>query len=301
MERRLAAADKLINGLSSESVRWRAEVAKLLDKRQYLLGDCLVSAAFLAYTGPFSPNLRQRMLHNDWLPDLRRRGIPLSEDFKLVPLLIDEVTVSNWNANGLSEDEFSVQNGILTVRASRFPLFIDPQQQALKWIKNMEARNNLRVATFNDPDFLKYLELAIKFGTPFLFEDVYNYIDPIIQNVLSKNIIGDKNRPYVMLGEKEVDFDSNFRLYLNTKLSNPAYGPKVFGNAVVINCSITQEALENQLLGVIVKHEQSSLEEKKNMLIRTIRFVKSESLGAIEVQCMIIFKQDQMLIAVVIY
>ncbi|KAM7539583.1 hypothetical protein Aperf_G00000039574 [Anoplocephala perfoliata] len=270
MERRLAAADKLISGLRSESVRWRAEIAKLLERRQHLLGDCLVSAAFLAYTGPFPQNFRQRMLHNDWLPDLQRRGIPHSEDFKFVPLLTDEVTVANWNADGLPGDEFSVQNGIITTRASRFPLFIDPQQQALKWIKNMEEQNNLRVATFNDPDFLKYLELAIKFGTPFLFEDVYDYIDPIIQNILSKNILGDKNRPFVMLGDKEVEFDSNFRLYLNTKLSNPAYGPKIFGNAVVINCTITEEALENQLLDVIVNHEQISLEEKKNMLIHTI-------------------------------
>uniref|UniRef100_A0A0R3TKG0 Dynein, axonemal, heavy chain 5 n=1 Tax=Rodentolepis nana TaxID=102285 RepID=A0A0R3TKG0_RODNA len=270
MERRLEAADKLFNGLGLESVRWREEIETLKKKRQNLLGDCLVSAAFLTYSGPFFYNLRQRMLHDDWLPDISRRGIPISEDFKFNHLLTDEVTVANWNACGLPGDELSVQNGILTTRASRFPLFIDPQQQALKWLKTMEEKNKLRVATFNDPDFLKYLELAIKYGTPFLLEDVYDHIDPIIQNVLSKNILVEKNRSYVMLGDKKVEYDPNFRLYLNTKLSNPAYGPKVFGNATVINCTITEEALQNQLLDVIVKHEQSGLEEKKNMLIHTI-------------------------------
>lgn len=273
MERRLAAADKLITGLGSESIRWCEEIESLNKKRQNLPGDCLVSAAFLTYTGPFSYDLRSRMLQDDWLPHITIQGIPFSEDFKLINLLTDEVTVAKWNANGLPGDELSTQNGILTTRASRFPIFIDPQQQALKWIKSMEEKNKLRVATFNDSDFLKYLELAIKFGTPFLFEDVYDYIDPIIQNVLSKNILGDKNRSYIMLGDKEVDYDPNFRLYLNTKLANPAWGPKVFGNAMVINCTITEEALENQLLDAIVKHEQSSLEEKKNMLILTTRFV----------------------------
>lgn len=78
-----------------------------------------------------------------------------------------------------------------------------------------------------------------------------------------------------MLGDKEVEYDWNFRLYLNTKLSNPAYGPKLFNNAAIINCTVTEEELENQLLGVIVKHEQSSLEEKKAMLIRTKRFVNA--------------------------
>ena len=46
--------------------------------------------------------------------------------------------------------------------------------------------------TFNDPDFLKQLELAIKYGFPILFKDVDEYIDPVIDNVLDKNIKGMK-------------------------------------------------------------------------------------------------------------
>uniref|UniRef100_A0A8C6JZI1 Uncharacterized protein n=1 Tax=Melopsittacus undulatus TaxID=13146 RepID=A0A8C6JZI1_MELUD len=44
-----------------------------------------------------------------------------------------------------------------------------------------------------------------------------------------------QGRAFVVLGDKEVDYDSNFRLYLNTRLSNPKYSPSVFGKAVVIN------------------------------------------------------------------
>ena len=47
-----------------------------------------------------------------------------------------------------------------------------------------------QVCTFNDPDFLKQLEMAIKYGFPFLFKDVDEYIDPVIDNVLEKNIKG---------------------------------------------------------------------------------------------------------------
>lgn len=47
-----------------------------------------------------------------------------------------------------------------------------------------------QVCTFNDPDFLKQLELSIKYGFPFLFQDVDEYIDPVIDNVLEKNIKG---------------------------------------------------------------------------------------------------------------
>ena len=47
-----------------------------------------------------------------------------------------------------------------------------------------------QVCTFNDADFLKQLEMAIKYGFPFLFQDVDEYIDPVVNNVLEKNIKG---------------------------------------------------------------------------------------------------------------
>lgn len=50
-----------------------------------------------------------------------------------------------WNSEGLPPDELSIQNGILTTRASRFPLCIDPQQQALRWIRKKEEQSNLKV------------------------------------------------------------------------------------------------------------------------------------------------------------
>lgn len=77
--------------------------------------------------------------------------------------------------------------------------------------------------------------MAIKYGFPFLFQDVDEYIDPVIDNVLEKNLKGAEGRQVVMLGDKEVDFDPNFRLYLNTKLGNPKFSPSVFGKAMVIN------------------------------------------------------------------
>ena len=46
------------------------------------------------------------------------------------------------------------------------------------------------MCTFNDADFLKQLEMAIKYGFPFLFQDVDEYIDPVVNNVLEKNIKG---------------------------------------------------------------------------------------------------------------
>jgi len=43
---------------------------------------------------------------------------------------------------------------------------IDPQSQANKWIKNMEADNSLSIIRFTTPNYTKILEHAIANGTP---------------------------------------------------------------------------------------------------------------------------------------
>lgn len=61
------------------------------------------------------------------------------------------------------------------------------------------------------------------YGVPFLFEDVDEYIDPVIDNIIEKNIQTVGTRSFVVLGDKEVDYDPSFRLYMVSKLPNPNY------------------------------------------------------------------------------
>ncbi|XP_050426983.1 dynein axonemal heavy chain 10-like [Adelges cooleyi] len=266
MQKRLIAADKLITGLSSENERWRNDYANLEIDMLKIFGNCLMSASFLAYTAPFSYEFRIDMLFNDWYNKILESDVPISQPFKLEVELCDEVTIATWNSEGLPPDDLSIQNGILTVRSSRFTLCIDPQQQALNWIKKKEEANNLKILSFSDSDYLKYLESSIIYGSPVLFQDV-DYIDPIIENVLEKNIKTVGGRKFVILGDKEVDYDPKFCLYLTTKLANPSFNPSVYTKSTVINCSVTQNGLEDQLLCVVVKNERPDLEEQREYLI----------------------------------
>jgi dynein heavy chain len=63
--------------------------------------------------------------------------------------------------------------------------------QAVQWIRKKEANQNLKIVTFSDTDFLKHLEMAINYGYPILFEDVDDFIDPVIENVLDRDIKGE--------------------------------------------------------------------------------------------------------------
>jgi len=69
------------------------------------------------------------------------------------------------------------------------------------------------------------------------------------------------------LYNKEVDWDDNFILYLTSKLPNPHYGPEISGKTMIINYSVTQQGLQEQLLNVTVRHERPDLEEQRERLV----------------------------------
>ena len=283
MERRLNAAHKLIDGFSSERKRWTEEKATLSASRSRLVGDCLAGAAFLSYLGAFTYPYRQEALERMWLPDLRERGIPLTEHFDVRQLLTDDVAVSQWASDGLPSDALSVQNGILTSVSTdytgkgkragkiRFPLCIDPQMQAVSWIKRQHQGNpRFETATFGDPDFLKKLEFSIQYGNPFLFENVDEFIDPIIDSVLDPQFRYESGQRLIRIGDKDIPWDDNFKLYLCTKLPNPNYAAEVFGKTLVINYGVTEDGLESQLLNYVVASERSDLQRQSEELVQTM-------------------------------
>jgi dynein heavy chain len=89
----------------------------------------------------------------------------------------------SWTITGLPNDSFSIENGIIMSKARRWPLCIDPQGQANKWIKKLEKANNLVVFKLTDAGYGRQLENAIQFGTPCLLENVGEELVNIELNV----------------------------------------------------------------------------------------------------------------------
>eukprot|EP01033_Poteriospumella_lacustris_P008676 gene8676-6241_t len=262
MTKRLNAASQLIDGLTGERTRWSADVASLEQQSIMLVGDCLLGASFLSYMGAFTTDYRRDLVYDKFLTDVNQRGIPLSVGFTLEKLLTTDATVQFWVSKGLPADDHSVQNGILTTKGSRFPLCIDPQQQAVTWIKRTYTGKSLTVKTLTDSDFMKHLELAIQFGNAFLFENVDEELDPMLDPVLEKNIVKEGGGNVIKLGDKVVEWDDNFRLFFTTKLANPHYSPEVMGKTMIINYGVTMDGLANQLLNVVVANERPDLERQ---------------------------------------
>ncbi|VEN41412.1 unnamed protein product, partial [Callosobruchus maculatus] len=144
---------------------------------------------------------------------------------------------------------------------------IDPQDQAKKWIKNMERSNNLAIIRLNQADYVRILENAIQFGQPVLLENVGEELDPILMPVLERQLFKQGGAMCLKLGDSIVEYAADFKLYITTKLRSPHYLPEVVVKVTLVDFMITSDALSDQLLGVTVAKERPDLEAEKNALI----------------------------------
>ena len=72
------------------------------------------------------------------------------------------------------------------------------------------------------------------------------------------------------LGDKDVEYNYDFRFYITTKLSNPHYAPEISTKTTIVNFAVKEQGLEAQLLGIVVRKERPELEEQKDYLVVNI-------------------------------
>lgn len=220
----------------------------------------------MSYLGAFTVDYR-RECQEQWHLLCQEKNIPCSEDFTLSNTLSNPVAIRAWQIAGLPVDSFSTDNGMIVFNSRRWPLMIDPQGQANKWIKNMEKGNKLAIIKLSDSNYVRVLENCIQFGTPVLLENVGEELDPVLEPLLLKQTFKQQGVEYMKIGENTVEYSKHFLFYMTTKLRNPHYLPEVAVKVCLLNFMITPQGLQDQLLGLVAAKEKPELEEKKNQLI----------------------------------
>ncbi|KAI2655454.1 Dynein axonemal heavy chain 11 [Labeo rohita] len=286
-------ASRLVGGLQAENVRWLEGQLELESQLKTVCGDVLVAAAFVSYAGYFTQPYRHQLLHDKLIPFLRelQTPIPLTDGLDPVLTLTDQATVAGWQNQGLPADRLSVENAAILMASQRWPLIVDPQQQASKWIRNL-YEPNLRVLQYGQKGYLDVIEQALAAGEVVLIENIKERVDPLLEPLLGRQTLKKgrqvcdlylfyttdsliewnaiflqyrqlNNMGYIRLGDKECEFNSGFRLLLHTKQANPHFPPELQAQTTLINFTVTRAGLEEQLLGQVVTHERPELEMMK--------------------------------------
>ncbi|KAF5272453.1 hypothetical protein FQR65_LT04921 [Abscondita terminalis] len=262
-------ATALIDGLSGERIRWTEQSALFKAETERLIGDVVLLVGFLNYSGPFNQEFRTTQIQA-WKHHILKLRIPMSMNINVTDALTDTATIGEWNLQGLPTDDLSIQNGIIVTKGSRFPLLIDPQSQGKNWVKSMEKDNNLIVSSLNHKYFRNHIEDSISLGYPMIIEDVLEELDPVLDNVMEKNLIRIGSTYKVKVGDKEIDYNDHFKLYITTKLANPKYSPEIYARASIIDFTVTMKGLEDQLLGRVILTEKRELESERTNLIMNV-------------------------------
>ncbi|XP_053322781.1 dynein axonemal heavy chain 11 [Spea bombifrons] len=260
-------ANRLVKGLESENIRWSESIKTFEAQEKTLCGDVLLTAAFVSYVGSFSKHYRRELMEHMWIPFLKSQKvvIPVSEDLDPIAMLTDDATVAAWNNEGLPGDRMSTENAAILMNCERWPLMIDPQQQGIKWIKN-KYNVDLKVINLGHKGYLKTIESALASGDTILIENLDETVDPVLDPLLGRNTI--KRGRYIKIGDKECDYNKNFRLIIHTKLANPHYKPELQAQTTLINFTVTTDGLEDQLLADVVSVERPDLESLKSMITK---------------------------------
>ncbi|CAF0752073.1 unnamed protein product [Brachionus calyciflorus] len=272
---RLKRASKLTTALADEQVRWKESIVQFDKELDHVVGNVFISAACVAYFGAFPSNYRQELVKK-WTEGAKNLSIPISENTNIIQVLSHPFMVRQWNTDGLPRDDFSTENAILVTKGRRWPLMIDPQEQANRWIRNKERENSLKIIKLSDSSFLRTLENCVRIGMPILLEDLGESIDPALEPILLKQTFISGGRLLIRLGDSDIDYDPNFRFYMTTKLSNPHYLPEVCIKVTIINFSVTKSGLEDQILSDVVRLERPDLEDERNKLITNINNDKNQ-------------------------
>lgn len=193
-----------------------------------------------------------------------------TENINMRGVLGKDVVIRSWAVAGLPSDNLSIENGIIMFGSRRWPLMIDPQTQANKFIKKMGSQTegvNLDVFKLSEQNLIRSLELAIQFGKWVLLENIGEYIDPALEPILLQQKVKQGQNWTIKVGERSIPYNDNFKFFLTTTLPNPHYSPETSVKVTILNFSITPVGLEEQMLNLMVLLEMPELQEKKNQIV----------------------------------
>ncbi|XP_017966124.2 dynein beta chain, ciliary-like, partial [Drosophila navojoa] len=189
--------------------------------------------------------------------------IPSTEGTDPFEMICDDAQIAEWNNQGLPSDRMSAENAAILVQSQRYPLMIDPQLQGIKWVK-AKYGSSLVVLRLTQRGYLDLVEKAVSNGNVLLIENIGENVDAVLNPLLGRMLI--KKGTILKIGDREIDFNPNFRLVLHTKLANPHYKPEMQAQTTLINFTVTRDGLEDQLLAEVVKVERPDLESMRTRL-----------------------------------
>uniref|UniRef100_A0A8C6NK20 Dynein heavy chain ATP-binding dynein motor region domain-containing protein n=1 Tax=Nothobranchius furzeri TaxID=105023 RepID=A0A8C6NK20_NOTFU len=93
-------------------------------------------------------------------------------------------------------------------------------------------------------------------------------VEPVLYPLLRKDLIAQGPRYVVQIGDKVIDYNEDFRLFLATRNPSPFIPPDASSVVTEVNFTTTRAGLRGQLLALTIQHEKPELETEKTRLLQ---------------------------------
>ncbi|KAK3801155.1 hypothetical protein RRG08_006872 [Elysia crispata] len=263
----IEAAETLVSKLEGEYQRWNQQVGELSSELQVLPKRALLAAAFITYLSA-APEDQRRDYLRQWRDSI---GV---DQFDLRRFLCTESEQLIWKGEGLPSDDLSMENALvilqihdIPVGSSLRPFLVDPSSRATEWLKVHLKENRLEVINQQDANFSTALELAVRFGKTLIVQEV-DGVEPVLFPLLRGDLTAQGPRYVVQIGEKTIDYNEEFRLFLTTRNPNPEIPPDAASIISEVNFTTTRAGLTGQLLANTLQNEKPELEVRKTELLK---------------------------------
>lgn len=280
VEDTLERAKGLLEKLTDEKVRWQKQAHDITTEIANMPYNCLLSSAFCIYLSEEEEKKREANVAY-W------KKISKNDTFNFCTFNFSESQFLKWKANGHPSDQLSLENTTIYYNTSKPSLVVDPSGRIESWLlKTQEGNKNFEAIMSSDEKLMTQLDLAIRFGKTLLVSEVAS-IDSFYLSLLRNDLQRQGGRMVVMIGEKSIDYNSDFSIVFTTRDTTIDLHPKTKAPLSVINYSVTKSGLEMQLLSIVINHEKPELEEKK---IKILEQEEAYKVQLAEVENMLLYE-----------
>jgi dynein heavy chain len=134
-------------------------------------------------------------------------------------------------------------------------------------LREKEKDNNLKSLRLGSKSMNRDIEQAVENGYSAIIENMDVTVDAILMPIIARQYTKRGKNFLVKFAGKDLMLNKNFRLFLHTKLSSPHYPPEIQAEAALINFTVTEAGLGDQLLTLVVERERPDLAKMKMELI----------------------------------
>ena len=262
---RVQRGHQLVNTFAAERTWWQQALEQKEAALSCLLGDVLLVSTIVSYLPSLPHSAREASLKS-FQATLETCEIQFSSPEARFSLFLSEIQMKTWHQNGLPDSGFYSTNGLILTISPRWPLLIDPEQQAVSWLRCQEP--GLTAIEANATDLVSRVAACVEKGAVCLVFNVEEQVDSLLDPLLQKKTFSAEGKTFVKIGEDNVVYNPSFRLYLTSKRQRIAFPSRLQSQLTLVNFAPVPEGLEDHLLRIVVGKERPELRQKTDATMK---------------------------------